>query len=74
MRITVKHDGTLYLTKYTARRGYKNISVYVYDWPSYNKVHVVVCPYGQDTLSFFAEFFSLENALSLLKVYAKAYL
>lgn len=74
MRITVKHDGALYLTKYTARRGYKSISVYVYDWSSYNKVHVVVCPPDEENLSFFTEFFSLENALNLLKVYAKAYL
>lgn len=73
MRITIKHDGMLKCTHYSAIEGIKNVLVSVYDWPMYNKVHIVVYAYGNDPLSFFAESFNAVNAVKLLKVYAKAY-
>ena len=74
MRITIKHDGKLARTNYRASNGCDGVNVSVYEWPWHNKVHVVVCVYGHKPLSFFAESFSAENAVNLLKVYAKAYL
>lgn len=74
MRITVKHDGLIKCTHYRANEGCKSVIVSVYDWPLYNKVHIVAYAYGNEPLSFFAESFSAENAVNLLKVYAKAYL
>lgn len=74
MRITIKRDGKLACTNYRANNGRNGVIVSVYDWPLYNKVHVVACVYGNEPLSFFAESFSAENAMNLLKVYAKAYL
>ena len=74
MRITIKHEGKLYRTNYRASNGYNGVNVSVYDWPWFKKVHVVACDYGHEPLSFFAESFSAEDAVNLLKVYAKAYL
>lgn len=74
MRITVKHDGLIKCTHYRANEGCKSVIVSVYDWPLCNKVHIVAYAYGNEPLSFFAESFSSENAVNLLKVYAKAYL
>lgn len=74
MRITIKRDGKIKCTHYSASKGCKNVIVSVYDWPLYNRAHVVAYAYGNDPLSFFAESFSAENAVNLLKVYAKAYL
>ena len=74
MRITIKHDGKIKCTHYSAIEGCKSVIVSVYDWPLYNRVHVVAYAYGHETLSFFAESFSAANAVNLLKVYAKAYL
>ena len=74
MRITIKHEGKLECTNYRASNGYNGVNVSVYDWPWYKKVHVVACAYGHEPLSFFAESFSAEDAVNLLKVYAKAYL
>lgn len=74
MRITIKHEGKLDCTHYRASEGYNSVIVSVYDWPLYNKVHIVAYAHGNEPLSFFAESFSAENAVNLLKVYAKAYL
>ena len=74
MRITIKRDGKLECTHYRVSEGYNSAIVSVYDWPLYNKVHVVAVACGNEPLSFFAESFSAENAVNLLKVYYKAYL
>ena len=74
MRITIKHEGVYGCTSYRARNGYDSVVVSVYEWPWFKKVHVVVCAVGKIPLSFMAESFSAENAVNLLKVYAKAYL
>lgn len=74
MRITIKHDGKIKCTHYRASEGCKSVIVSVYDWPRYYKVHIVAYAYGHEPLSFFAESFRAENAINLLKVYAKAYL
>ena len=74
MRITIKHEGKLARTNYRASNSYNGVNVSVYYWPCYKIVHVVACAYGHEPLSFFAESFSAENAVNLLKVYARAYL
>lgn len=74
MKITIKHEGVYGCTSYRARNGYDSVVVSVYEWPWFNKVHVVVCSVGKIQLSFVAESFSAENAVNLLKVYARAYL
>lgn len=74
MRITIKHDGKIKCTHYRACECRNSVIVSVYEWPLYNKVHIVAYAHGNDPLSFFAESFSAENAVNLLKVYAKAYL
>ena len=74
MRITIKRDAKIACTHYRGSEGYKSVIVSVYDWPLYNRVHIVASAYGNEPLSFFAESFSAANAVNLLKVYAKAYL
>lgn len=74
MKITIKHDGKLNCTHYRVSEGYESAIVSVYNWPLYHNVHVVAVARGLEPLSFFAESFSAENAVKLLKVYAKAYL
>lgn len=74
MRITIKHDGMIKCTHYRAGEGYNSAIVSVYDWPVYNRVHVVAVARGLEPLSFMAESFSAANAVNLLKVYVKAYL
>ena len=74
MKITIKHEGKIKCTHYRASEGCKIVIVSVYDWPLYNRVHIVAYAYGNEPLSFFAESFSAENAVNLLKVYAMAYL